>query len=75
MLVNSAEFIGNIALASGRILTVQQCGPQALPIVALIAVLVGLILAFVGAVQLQQFGAQIYIVNMVSIGMTWRWVH
>lgn len=48
----------------------QQCGPSALPIVALIAGLVGLILAFVGAFQLQAFGAQLYISNMVAIGMT-----
>jgi phospholipid/cholesterol/gamma-HCH transport system permease protein len=33
-------------------------------------VLVGLILAFVGAVQLSLFGAQIYIANLVSLGMT-----
>jgi len=38
--------------------------------VALIAILVGLILAFVGAAQLQAFGAQLYIANMVAIGMT-----
>lgn len=48
----------------------QACGPGALPIVALIATLVGLILAFVGAVQLQAFGAEIYIADMVAIGMT-----
>lgn len=47
-----------------------QCGPGALPIVALIATLVGLILAFVGAAQLQAFGAQLYVANMVAVGMT-----
>jgi phospholipid/cholesterol/gamma-HCH transport system permease protein len=46
---------------------VQSCGAQALPIVSLISVLVGLILAFVGAVQLQQFGAQIYVADLVGI--------
>ncbi len=50
-------------------LTIQQCGAQALPIVTLISFLVGLILAFVGAVQLKQFGAQIYVANLVGIGM------
>ncbi|MGZ4960659.1 MAG: MlaE family ABC transporter permease [Methylomonas sp.] len=51
-------------------LYVQECGPSALPIVTLISLLVGLILAFVGAVQLSLFGAQIYIANLVSLGMT-----
>jgi phospholipid/cholesterol/gamma-HCH transport system permease protein len=40
-----------------------------LPIVSLISLLVGLILAFIGATQLQQFGAQIYIADLVGIGM------
>ncbi len=48
----------------------EECGPAALPIVSLIAVLVGVILAFVGAVQLQLFGAEIYIANLVGLGMT-----
>lgn len=47
----------------------QECGPQALGIVSLISFLVGLILAFVGAVQLQEFGAQIYVASLVTIGM------
>ncbi|MBM9538218.1 MlaE family ABC transporter permease [Desulfobulbus alkaliphilus] len=48
---------------------VQNCGIESLPIVSLIAVLVGVILAFVGAVQLQMFGAQIYVANLVGLGM------
>ncbi|WP_347988931.1 ABC transporter permease [Methylomonas sp. AM2-LC] len=51
-------------------LYIQECGPSALPIVTLISLLVGLILAFVGALQLSLFGAQIYIANLVSLGMT-----
>lgn len=47
----------------------QDCGARALPIVSLISVLVGVILAFVGAVQLQMFGAQIYVANLVGLGM------
>jgi len=50
-------------------LVVQECGPQALPIVTLISFLVGAILAFVGAVQLQQFGAQIYVADLVGIAV------
>ena len=49
---------------------VQDCGPSALPIVTLISLLVGLILAFVGSVQLALFGAQLYIADLVSLGMT-----
>ena len=49
--------------------TVQQCGAEALPIVALISFLVGLIMAFVGAVQLQQFGASIYVADLVGLAM------
>ena len=48
---------------------IQQCGAQALPIVTLISFLVGVILAFVGAVQLKQFGAQIYVADLVGIAM------
>jgi len=51
------------------LLVVQACGAQALPIVSLISFLVGLILAFVGAVQLRQFGAQIYVADLVGIAM------
>ena len=47
----------------------QDCGVQALPIVSLISILVGLILAFVGAVQLKAFGAQIFIADLVGIAM------
>ena len=47
----------------------QNCGADALPIVSLISILVGVILAFVGAVQLQMFGAQIYVANLVALSM------
>lgn len=48
----------------------EDCGYKALPIVSLISFMVGLILAFVGAVQLKTFGAQIYVASLVTIGMT-----
>jgi len=48
-------------------LVVQECGAQALPIVTLINFLVGLIIAFVGAVQLEKFGAGIYVADLVAI--------
>jgi phospholipid/cholesterol/gamma-HCH transport system permease protein len=44
-------------------------GAQALPIVSLVSFLVGLILAFIGAVQLAVFGAQIYVASLVGISM------
>ena len=50
-------------------LLIQECGVDALPIVALISFLVGMILAFVGAVQLMMFGAQIFVANLVGIAM------
>ncbi len=70
--------LGFTALVRGRarfrpsdlFLIVQECGPRALGIVSLISFLIGLILAFVGAVQLQQFGASIFVANLVAIAMT-----
>ncbi|MFH0998388.1 MAG: ABC transporter permease [Pseudomonadota bacterium] len=66
-----------IALFKGRasfrrsdvLLFLQESGVQALPIVSLISILFGLILAFVGAIQLQTFGAQIYVADLVGIAM------
>jgi phospholipid/cholesterol/gamma-HCH transport system permease protein len=49
-------------------LCIQDAGPGALAIVTLISLLVGLILAFVGAVQLAMFGAQIFIADLVGLG-------
>ncbi len=75
-------FLGEATLAAGNLLRMrarfqgadlllflQSCGAQALPIVTLISFLVGLILAFVGAVQLAQFGATIYVADLVAVGM------
>jgi len=50
-------------------LIMEACGGQALPIVSLICFLVGLILAFIGAIQLQLFGAQIFVADLVGIAM------
>lgn len=46
-----------------------DAGIGALPIVTIVNVLVGGILAFVGAVQLRKFGADIYIANLVGVAM------
>ncbi|MGF1529296.1 MAG: MlaE family ABC transporter permease [Candidatus Competibacterales bacterium] len=76
------NFTGEVTLALGALirgkarfravdlwLNLYQCGPQALPIVTLISFLVGIILAFVGAVQLAYFGAQIYVASLVGLTM------
>jgi len=75
-------FIGEVTLAFMKMLrgkgdfrrldlivTIQETGAQALPIVCLISLLVGMILAFVAAIQLKMFGAQIYVADVVGIGM------
>lgn len=76
-------FIGEVFLSSVRFtqgkarfrkqdfwLIIQECGPNALPIITLISLLIGLILAFMGAIQLRLFGADIYVANLVAIGMS-----
>ena len=76
------EFLGEASIAFVRVLRgqarfrrsdlfliIQECGSQALPIVSLISLLVGLIIAFVGAVQLMMFGAEIYVASLVGIAM------
>lgn len=47
-----------------------DCSYKAVGIIALVSFLVGLILAFVGALQLRTFGAGIYVASMVALGMT-----
>ncbi len=54
---------------SDLILLLQECGAQAFPIASLISVLVGIILGFVGAIQLRMFGAQIFVADIVAIAM------
>lgn len=79
---DQSRFIGEISIASikaafGRaryrlvdLLTIiQKTGPEALPIVALISFLVGLILAFVGAIQLAKYGSEIFVADLVGIAM------
>jgi len=55
---------------SDFLMVLQEVGVQALPIVTLISFLVGVILAYVGAIQLRQFGAQAYVADLVGIAMT-----
>jgi phospholipid/cholesterol/gamma-HCH transport system permease protein len=47
----------------------QDVGVRALPIVALMAFLIGVVLAFQGAAQLRQFGAQIFVVDLIAVSL------
>ena len=47
----------------------EECGYKAVGIISVVSFMVGLILAFVGAIQLKMFGAEIYIASLVTIGM------
>jgi phospholipid/cholesterol/gamma-HCH transport system permease protein len=80
--VSSVTFVGEVALAVGRLVTgrtrlpwrsfwvvVQSNSSGALPIVTLIALLVGVIIAFLGVVVLQRFGAGYYVSYLVGFGM------
>ncbi|NQX89017.1 MAG: ABC transporter permease [Halioglobus sp.] len=78
----SLGFIGDLTIAMAKLITGRsntrltdfrnfcyQAGPNAFGIISLTSILVGMILAYLGAVQLQQFGAEIYVANLVVIGM------
>jgi phospholipid/cholesterol/gamma-HCH transport system permease protein len=78
---DSLAFIGEVTVAMGRLVTGRantrlrdfaafcyQTGPNAFGIISLTSILVGMILAYLGAVQLRQFGAEIYVADLVVIG-------
>ncbi len=70
-------FLSVLKLISGRyhmrwgdfFVIVQETGAKALPIVSLIAILIGLIVAFLGSVTLARFGAEIYVSYLVAYGI------
>ena len=77
------RFLGEVAIAFAKLcvgkarfrkvdlmIVIQDCGASAFGIVTLVTFLVGVILAFMGAVQLQQFGAAIYVADLVGIAMS-----
>ena len=79
----AVSFIGAITLSLGYYLAhpkalrtedtleyMQKIGVDGLPIVALISFLMGLIMAFMSSVQLEQFGANIYVASLVGLSMT-----
>jgi phospholipid/cholesterol/gamma-HCH transport system permease protein len=47
----------------------QAAGLDALPIASLMAFLIGVVLAYMGAVQLRQFGAEIFVVDLIAIAV------
>lgn len=80
---DAVGFLGETVLAFGRLLrgrarfrrvdmlhALEVTGVGALAIVALINFLVGAVLAFVGALQLEPFGAAIYVANLVAVAVT-----
>ena len=77
-----AQLLGECAYSLGRFIRgqaqfrwrdcfteMQQCGALALPIVGLISFLVGVIMAYQAAVQLRQFGADIYVADLVGLSV------
>lgn len=47
----------------------QEVGLRAVPIVALMSFLIGIVLAFQGATQLRQFGAEVFVVDLISVSI------
>jgi phospholipid/cholesterol/gamma-HCH transport system permease protein len=63
-------FKGNARFQKSDLLIhMDACGPGSLGIITVISLLVGAILAFVGAVQLSMFGAEVFVANLVGLGM------
>jgi phospholipid/cholesterol/gamma-HCH transport system permease protein len=76
------SFVGELVQSFGRLMRgkatylrsdfvqyVQEAGAEALPIVSLISFLIGMIFAFVGVMQLENFGAGIYTADLVAVAM------
>jgi phospholipid/cholesterol/gamma-HCH transport system permease protein len=79
---STISFMGEVVIALGRIVTgrgifrwgdlahlMQRAGIEALGIAVLVSYLLGLILAFIGAIQFERYGASIYVADLVGIGM------
>lgn len=80
--VNILAFIGEFTQTLGKFFTgrarfqwrdvitqLNSAGPSALGIISLIGFLMGLILAFIGAIPLQMFGAESYVASLIGIGI------
>ncbi len=75
-------FVGELSAALGRsirhpglvrwkdaFLTAELAGVNAVPIVALLGFLLGLIMAFQSAIPMREFGAEIYVANLIGLSM------
>ena len=49
---------------------IEECGVRAIPIIILTSFLIGVVITYQGAVQLEKFGANIFIVEMIGISLT-----
>lgn len=80
--VDLLSFFGVICIAAGRVLIhphrlritalvaqMEQTGVNAVPIIGLLSFLIGVVLAYQGADQLRRFGAEIYTVNLLGVGI------
>ncbi|MCG8473716.1 MAG: ABC transporter permease [Desulfobacterales bacterium] len=81
-LVELFAFIGEVSVGGLRMIRgkarfrredfvtlLEECGAGALPIISMISLVIGVIFAFVGSVQLRLFGAQVYVADIVGIAM------
>jgi phospholipid/cholesterol/gamma-HCH transport system permease protein len=81
-IVDLIAFVGELCAALGRafrhpglvrwkdgLLTAELAGVNALPIVALLGFLMGLIMAFQSAIPMRQFGADLYVANLIGLSM------
>jgi phospholipid/cholesterol/gamma-HCH transport system permease protein len=81
-LMDGLDFLGRVCFSAVRALTsprrlrpisvarhVYDTGITAIPIVSLIAFLISVIIAYMSAQQLQRFGAEIFVVDLVTIGV------
>ena len=76
------QFVGELGLSVGRLVcgrarlrwrdiweAMADGGPNSLMIVTVISALIGMILAFIGAMELRKFGAEIYVANLVGLAV------
>ncbi len=79
---DQVQFMGEFALSVARLLggrarmrwrdvweAMADGGPNSLMIVTVISALIGMILAFIGAMELRKFGAEIYVANLVGLAV------
>jgi phospholipid/cholesterol/gamma-HCH transport system permease protein len=77
------EFVGEVTAGVARLgreprrlrlrewwVIVEKAGTNALPIVALISFLMGMIMAFQAAMPMRQFGVDVFVVNLVALAIT-----